>query len=426
MSYPNNTILLVDDELAVLNSLKRLLRPLKCKVLTTVSPNEALEILRENPVDILVSDMRMPEMGGEEFLEKAAKEFPDIERIVISGYAEAQAAIDAINRGKVSRFLLKPWEDSDVIKMVEKGFRLASLQQENERLQQETQEKNEQLEALNRSLDSKVQERTRQLKMANDRIKDSYRSVVRMFSTQTARRLGIKATKENRKLNQVLVAVAKKFGLEGQELKQLYYAWQLRQIGKLSFSDELLKNPYLTMETEQQRTFQQYPLLAQAALLLVKPLYPAGQIILQHKEYLDGSGYPKGLKGDQISIRAQILCVVNDYVEMVSGLYDERQYSTTEAIRYMQATAAERYNQDVVEVLSEVIEGLSKTGDVLNDKQISSEQLREGMKLSRDLISQEGILLLSADQDLDEVAIERIREMEFNLEEALEIYVSQK
>ncbi|WP_415906535.1 HD domain-containing phosphohydrolase [Neptuniibacter sp. QD72_48] len=426
MSYPNNTILLVDDEQAVLNSLKRLLRPLKCKVLTTVSPNEALEILRENTVDILVSDMRMPEMGGEEFLEKAAKEFPDIERIVISGYAEAQAAIDAINRGKVSRFLLKPWEDSDVIKMVEKGFRLASLQQENERLQQETQEKNEQLEALNRSLDSKVQERTRQLKMANDRIKDSYRSVVRMFSTQTARRLGIKATKENRKLNQVLVAVAKKFGLEGQELKQLYYAWQLRQIGKLSFSDELLKNPYLTMETEQQRTFQQYPLLAQAALLLVKPLYPAGQIILQHKEYLDGSGYPKGLKGDQISIRAQILCVVNDYVEMVSGLYDERQYSTSEAIRYMQTTAVERYNQDVVEVLSEVIEGLSKAGDVLNDKQVSSEQLREGMKLSRDLISQEGILLLSADQDLDEVAIERIREMEFNLEEALEIYVSQK
>ncbi|WP_415893682.1 HD domain-containing phosphohydrolase [Neptuniibacter sp. PT8_73] len=426
MSYPNNTILLVDDEQAVLNSLKRLLRPLRCKVLTTVSPLEALEILRENPVDILVSDMRMPEMGGEEFLEKAAQEFPDIERIVISGYAEAQAAIDAINRGKISRFLLKPWEDSDVLKMVEKGFQLAGLQQENERLQQETKEKNEELEALNRSLDNKVQERTRQLKMANDRIKDSYRSVVRMFSAQTARRLGIKATKENRKLNQVLVAVASKSGIEGQELKQLYYAWQLRQIGKLSFSDDLLKNPYLSMDIEQQRTFQQHPLLAQAALLLVKPLYPAGQIILQHKEYLDGSGYPKGLSGDQIPIRAQVLCVMNDYVEMITGLYDEREYSTAEAIRYMQTTAPERYNQEAVNLLAEVVAGLSKTGEVLNDKQLSSDQLRKGMKLSRDLISREGILLLSADQVLDDVAIERIREMEFNLEETLEVYVSQK
>ena len=426
MSYPNNTILLVDDEQAVLNSLKRLLRPLRCKVLTTVSPVEALEILRENPVDILVSDMRMPEMGGEEFLEKAAQEFPDVERIVISGYAEAQAAIDAINRGKVSRFLLKPWEDSDVLKMVEKGFQLAGLQQENERLQQETKEKNEELEALNRSLDQKVQERTRQLKMANDRIKESYRSVVRMFSTQIARRLGIKATKENSKLNQLLVAVASKTGVEGQELKQLYYAWQLRQIGKLSFSDDLIKNPYLAMNTEQQRTFQQHPLLAQAALLLVKPLYPAGQIILQHKEYLDGSGFPKGLCGDQISIRAQVLCVVNDYVEMITGLYDERQYSTTEAITYMQSTAPERYNQQVVNILAEVIEGLSKTGDVLNDKKVLSDQVRKGMKLSRDLISREGILLLSAGQVLDDVSIERIREMEFNLEETLEVYVSQK
>lgn len=426
MSYPDNTILLVDDEQAVLNSLKRLLRPLRCKVLTTVSPVEALEILRENPVDILVSDMRMPEMGGEEFLEKAAQEFPDVERIVISGYAEAQAAIDAINRGKVSRFLLKPWEDSDVLKMVEKGFQLAGLQQENERLQQETKEKNEELEALNRSLDQKVQERTRQLKMANDRIKESYRSVVRMFSTQIARRLGIKATKENSKLNQLLVAVASKTGVEGQELKQLYYAWQLRQIGKLSFSDDLIKNPYLAMNTEQQRTFQQHPLLAQAALLLVKPLYPAGQIILQHKEYLDGSGFPKGLCGDQISIRAQVLCVVNDYVEMITGLYDERQYSTMEAITYMQSTAPERYNQQVVNILAEVVEGLSKTGDVLNDKKVLSDQVRKGMKLSRDLISREGILLLSAGQVLDDVSIERIREMEFNLEETLEVYVSQK
>ncbi|WP_415911883.1 HD domain-containing phosphohydrolase [Neptuniibacter sp. QD37_11] len=426
MSYPDNTILLVDDEQAVLNSLKRLLRPLRCKVLTTVSPVEALDMLRENSVDILVSDMRMPEMGGEEFLEKAAKEFPDVERIVISGYAEAQAAIDAINRGKVSRFLLKPWEDSDVLKMVEKGFQLAGLQKENERLQQETKEKNEELEALNRSLDHKVQERTRQLKMANDRIKESYRSVVRMFSTQIARRLGIKATKENSKLNQLLVAVASKTGVEGQELKQLYYAWQLRQIGKLSFSDDLIKNPYLAMNTEQQRTFQQHPLLAQAALLLVKPLYPAGQIILQHKEYLDGSGFPKGLCGDQISIRAQVLCVVNDYVEMITGLYDERQYSTMEAITYMQSTAPERYNQQVVNILAEVVEGLSKTGDVLNDKKVLSDQVRKGMKLSRDLISREGILLLSAGQVLDDVSIERIREMEFNLEEALEIYVSQK
>lgn len=425
MEYKGNSILLVDDEPAVLSSLKRLLRVLKCKVITTVSPIEALALLKDEPVDIVISDMRMPEMGGECFLEQVAALYPETERIVISGYSDAQATIDAINRGKVSRFMLKPWEDEDVLKMVKKGFELAILKQDNQRLSAETQEKNRELEELNSSLDAKVQARTEQLKHANARIKNSYRSVVRMFSSLTARRLGVKASKQNQTLNRILVTVGSRLGFDGADIKQLYYAWQLRQIGKLSFSDDLLKTPYLKLEPEQQRAYQTHPLLAQAASLMVKPLFPAGQIILQHKEYLDGSGYPKGLKGEDISLRAQILCVVTDYVELVSGSYDERQYSTAEAIGYMQSTAPERYNQEVVTLLAEVSELLSKSGEMLSDKTMHTDQLRKGMKLSRDLISEEGILLLSADQLLDEVAIERIREIEFNLEETFDVYISQ-
>jgi len=429
--YQNNTILLVDDEKAVLNALKRLLRPLKCKVLTSQSPIEALSLLEEQTVDILVSDMRMPDMSGEEFLEKAAKLHPETERIVISGYADAQAAIDAINRGKISRFLLKPWEDEDVLKLVRKGFELASLKEENERLQQQTREKNEELTQLNnklaelnQSLDAKVQARTEQLKHANDSIKSNYRSVVRMFSTLTARRLGIKASSNNQKLNRIMIGVASRLELDAQEKKQLYYAWQLRQIGKLSFSDELLSKPYLKLDPDQQRMFHVHPVLAQAACLMVKPLYPAGQIILQHKEYLDGSGYPKGLVADQISLRAKVLCVVNDYVELITGLYNDQASSTTEAIKYMQQTAPERYDQEIVGILSEVVASLSKEGVAIKDNHLSSDMLRKGMKLSRDLISEEGILLLSADQVLDDTSIERIREMEFNLEENFKIYIN--
>jgi hypothetical protein len=110
---------------------------------------------------------------------------------------------------------------------------------------------------------------------------------------------------------------------------------------------------------------------------------------------------------------------------LVSGSYDERQYSTAEAIGYMQSTAPERYNQEVVTLLAEVSELLSKSGEMLSDKTMHTDQLRKGMKLSRDLISEEGILLLSADQLLDEVAIERIREIEFNLEETFDVYISQ-
>lgn len=425
MDYTDNTVLIVDDEPAVLSSLKRLLRILKCHVITTVSAIEALELLKTHSVDMVISDMRMPEMAGECFLEQVAKNFPDCERVVVSGYADVQATIDAINKGQVSRFISKPWEDDDVLNLVKRSFEHALLKKENARLSEETKQQNLELQALNESLDLKVQARTEQLKVANQSIKNSYRAVVRMFSTLTARRLGVKASNNNQTLNLICATVAKQAGLEGSELKQLYFAWQLRQIGKLSFSDDLIRVPYLKLDAEQQRTFQTHPLLAQAATLMVKPLYPAGKIISQHKEYLDGTGYPKKLKGDEISYRAQVLAVVNDYVELLYGFYDERPYSTIEAINYLQTTAAERYNQNIVTILIAAIKALSDTGDAINDKCIHSDQLAKGMKLTRDLISEEGIMLLSVGQRLDDISIARIREIESNLDDDLQIYVSQ-
>ena len=153
--------------------------------------------------------------------------------------------------------------------------------------------------------------------------------------------------------------------MKGGDLKQLYYAWQLRNIGKLSFDDQLIKPAYLQLSPARQRLYRRHPLLAQAQIMLVKPLYGAGKIISQHKEYLDGSGYPSGLKADDISLGAQYLCVVNDYVELVNGHYSERAYSTSEAIRYMQETAAERYNPQALKTLVTALQELNKQGLLL-------------------------------------------------------------
>lgn len=421
----NFTVMLVDDEVAILNALKRLIRRIGCNVITYESPVKALEELDNRAVDLVISDMRMPEMSGECFLEEVAKQKPDIERIVLTGYADAQSTIDAINKGKVSRFMQKPWNDEDVVKVVNKAIQIRQLEFENERLQHETEEKNHQLRQLNEALEVKVAERTEMLQVANKQLKGSYRSIVRMFSNLTARRLGIKASDDNRKLNKLMIGVAKKVELTDKERKQLYYAWQLRHIGKLSFQDYLINVPYLNLNPAQQRVYHQHPVLANAACLMVKPLYPAGQIILQHKEYLDGSGYPNGLEQGQIKFRAQILCVTSDYLELIYGLYSERRYSTTEALEYLSDTAKERYNQDVVSVLTEVVEELSQEGDTLSDSALFSDQLRPGMVLSRDLISDDGLMLLSEEQQLDDTSIERIREMEFNLQESFKIYVKQ-
>lgn len=426
MDYSAHTLMLVDDESQILKALTRVVRPLKCKVIAHESAVTALEELKTTSVDLIISDMRMPEMSGEVFLEQVAEQWPDTERVVMTGYADLQASIDAINRGRISRFMAKPWSDEEVTKVVRKGFELARLRRRNEELQALTEQKNQELAQLNKSLETKVLARTEQLRAANDGLKSSYRSVVRMFSTLTARRLGMKASDNNQNLNRILLGVAKASGVEGAELKQLYYAWQLRNIGKLSLSDDLLFKPYVELPADKQRQFQNHPILAQAATLLVKPLYPAGNIIVQHKEYLDGTGYPRGLKSSEITSPARILCVVNDYIELIAGTYQERAYSTNEALNYLKNYATEKYDDDVVNTLERVVRVLSKEGDISQDDCIGSKDLRVGMTLSRDLISQQGILLLSAGQVIDDTVVERVREIEFNLEEQFEIYVHNK
>lgn len=424
MDYSGFTVLIVDDEASILKSLTRLLRPLHCNVVAFSSPVDALDAMDTTLADLVISDMRMPDMGGEVFLEAVANRWPNTERVVMTGYADLQASIDAINRGRISRFLTKPWNDEELLDVVRKSFELAKLRRDNTELQALTERKNQELELLNASLEQKVQERTAQLRAANDGLKSSYRSIVRMFSTLTARRMGVQASEQNQMLNLILLGVAKACQVEGAQLKQLYYAWQLRNIGKLSLSDDLLNHSYVELSVEQQRQFHNHPLLAQAATLLVKPLHGAGKIIVQHKEYLDGSGYPRGLKRERIHRLARVLCVVNDYIELITGTYQERAFSTSEAIEYLKHYATERYDDDVVSALENVVNALSKSDGLTKDAAIGSLELRKGMKLSRDLISGQGILLLSAGQQLDDATIERVREIEFNLEETFSIYVT--
>lgn len=425
MEYQGCTVLLVDDEAPILRALQRTLRPLGCEVVCCEDPYLALELLERQRVELVISDMRMPQMAGEAFLEVVAQRWPETERMVLTGYADITASIEAINRGGISRFMLKPWQDEEVVRAVADALQLSVLRRQNESLQQKTQQQNRALAELNQTLEAKVQARTEQLKAVNAELQNSYRSVVRMFSTLAARRLGVVVTADNQRLNQIMLKVAQACGYEGKALRQLFFAWQLRHIGKLSFSDALLMKPYVSLSPDQQRQFHTHPLLAQAATMLVKPLYPTGAIIRQHKEYLDGSGYPLGLQQEQIAHEARVLCVVSDYVELIRGQYQARQYSTDEALTYLKQYAAERYEASVVEALEAAINELAQQGAALRDQLVGSQMLKPGMRLSRDLINHDGVLLLSAGQALDPTLIERIHELELNFSEALQLYVDQ-
>lgn len=113
-----HTVLCVDDEQSILNALKRLTRNENFNLLTANSAREALEILSQNTVHLVISDQRMPEMNGSDFLAIVKKHHPQIVRTILSGYADAASMLDAINKAEVHRFFIKPWNDDELKKLI--------------------------------------------------------------------------------------------------------------------------------------------------------------------------------------------------------------------------------------------------------------------------------------------------------------------
>jgi CheY-like chemotaxis protein len=124
-SNGQQTLLLVDDEPHMLSALSRLLRREGYHILTAGSPAEAFQILARQPVEVIVSDQRMPDMSGTEFFARVRQLYPDSIRIILTGYTDLDSVTGAINRGAISKFLTKPWDDDQLREQIREAFRQA-------------------------------------------------------------------------------------------------------------------------------------------------------------------------------------------------------------------------------------------------------------------------------------------------------------
>ncbi|MDD5176670.1 MAG: EAL domain-containing protein [Sterolibacterium sp.] len=146
------TLLLVDDEANILSALKRLLRHDGYDILTALGAEQGLEQLASHPVDVIVSDQRMPGMSGVEFLRRVKTLHPETVRLVLSGYTDLQAVTDAINEGAIYKFLTKPWDDDILRANIAEAFRHKEMADENHRMHTELALANSQMEAVNEQL----------------------------------------------------------------------------------------------------------------------------------------------------------------------------------------------------------------------------------------------------------------------------------
>lgn len=168
MKSNKHKVLFVDDELLILNSLKRLLRRESYEIKVCNSPIEALDLIKNDFFTLIISDERMPEMYGSEFLEQAKDISPKSLRMILSGYADMNAILNAINKGNIYKFINKPWDDDDLKNEINLALKYYNLQEKNLELSECIKIKNIELDEYINNLENKSVEKLNELNIFQD------------------------------------------------------------------------------------------------------------------------------------------------------------------------------------------------------------------------------------------------------------------
>jgi adenylate cyclase len=172
-----HTILTVDDEEDILYSLRLLLEREGYQVLTANSGDMALAMAQVAPVSLVIVDQRMPGMSGVDLVQRIRQRWPDVLCMVLTGYADLDVAMEAVNKGSVYRFFMKPWEDAELRSEVRQALEHFDLVQENRSLTERLRQRNSQLQALNANLERQVQERTEDVQRRSVILAELYREL---------------------------------------------------------------------------------------------------------------------------------------------------------------------------------------------------------------------------------------------------------
>jgi response regulator RpfG family c-di-GMP phosphodiesterase len=410
------TILLVDDEESILNSLRRLLRGQPYEVLLATSGEQALDIMAKQPVDLVMSDARMPNMDGATLLAHIHQRHPDTLRILLTGYADLTMIVKAINDGQIDRYISKPWHDEELLLTLRQSLAYQRSERERLHLVQETWEQNEELRLLNATLEKHVASRTAELQqtadmldLAYEELKHSYVTGTEVFSLLANLRLP-PAKQTNRQIIELVRVYCKLHGVDEGSTRDLTMAAALYNIGKLSWTDSMMTAPADLLHHNDQERYRGYPKQSESLLMTLDPMKDAARLILHHQERWDGTGFPDRLKGEAIPLGARWLKLAVDFIELQRGLILERQMNSDEALVYIRQYAGRLYDPDLVEDFIQVCAAYLSDVSLADPtvKVLTTRDLAAGMILAHNLNADNGMLLLNAGKVLSGPLVEKL------------------
>lgn len=294
-------ILVVDDEEAIREVISTLLDAQGFRCTTCVNGKVGLETFRKDSYDLVLSDIVMPEMDGLKLLAELRMADPDVPAIMVTAMHDISIALEAIRAGAYD-YILKPFEKDQLYLSVRRALEHRRLVLENRTYQSD--------------LEQLVAERTRQLSIALQDLEQSYDYTLEALGGALDAK-DAETEGHCQRVTAFTITIAKAMGVDNSLLRQIARGAFLHDIGKMGVPDQILRKPG-PLTPEEREIMRRHCDIGYAVLERIPFLKEAAEIVLAHQEFYDGTGYPRGLKGEQIPLGARIFAVADTLDAMIS------------------------------------------------------------------------------------------------------------
>jgi len=294
-------ILVVDDEEAIREVVSTLLEAQGYHCRVAASGLQAMPLLQENEFDLVLSDIVMPDMNGLELLERVRQKDQELPFIMVTALHDISTALEAIRRGAYD-YILKPFERDQLFVGVRRALERRRLLRENRTYQQ--------------GLEKAVEERTAQLTKALVDLEQSYDYTLEALGNA----LDLKDAETEghcQRVTAYTVCIAKRMNVDAVTLRHIARGAFLHDIGKMAVPDSILRKPG-PLTGDEWKVIRRHCEVGYAVLQRIPFLKEAAEIVLTHQEKFDGTGYPQGLKGNQIPLGARIFAIADTLDAMIS------------------------------------------------------------------------------------------------------------
>lgn len=326
-------VLVVDDEEAIREVVSTMLESKGYQCAVAHNGRMAQEQIKKETPDLILSDMIMPEMDGIKLLEWVRQYDPDVPVIMVTAIHDISTALEAIRRGAYD-YILKPFEKDQLYLGVSRALQHRRLVIENRSYQ--------------RDLEQKVDDRTARLESALEQLEQSYDDTLEALGSA----LDLKDAETEghcQRVTAFCISIAKTLPVPEGYLPILARAAFLHDIGKMGIPDVILRKAG-PLNDDEKKIMRTHCEIGYKMLIRILFLRDAAEIVLAHQEFYDGSGYPHGLKGDQIPLGARIFTIADALDAMISDRPYRRALPMSHACEEIKRCSGTQFDPEVVKV----------------------------------------------------------------------------